>query len=266
MPIPKIKEGEDKDKFISRCISSIIDEYGQEQASAICYKQVDMSESEIEEVYVLKPRKSENRSSFLIRCSRNSKIKLQKPDLKDRSVFCLTSYNSYYKWWSKMEDFGDIPKDSALGECISKEKSKGNDYRTAYANCSTKVVSPNVPVVLQEDNLLIEPVMFGEIVSIDFDDTLSTEKGQRMASDILDQGGDLHIVTRRSSDESDDVYKIAEELGIPKNKIHFTDGEMKWKTLKKLGVIKHIDNNPEEIKLIEENTEIEPIKFYDISY
>lgn len=266
MPIPKQNEGEDKDKFISRCISSIIDEYGQEQASAICYKQVDMSEDEIEEVYVLKPRKTENRGTYLKRCSRNGKMKSQIPDLKERLMYCMNSFNSYYKYWSKMEEFGDIPSDSTLGECIAKEKAKGNDYRTAYANCSTKVVVPNVPIVMEEDNLLIEPVMFGDIISIDFDDTLSTEKGQVMASDILDQGGDLHIVTRRSSDESKEVYEIAEELGIPKNKIHFTNGEMKWKTLQKLGVIKHIDNNPDEIKLIEENTEIEPIKFYDISY
>ena len=163
MPIPKQNQGEDMDSFISRCVSSIIDEYGQEQASAICYKQVDMSEDEIEEVYVLKPRKSENRSSFLIRCSRNPKIKSQKPNLKDRSMFCLNSYNEYYSYWSKIEDFGDIPKDSTLGKCISQEKSKGNDYRTAYANCSTKVVSPNVPVVLEEDNLIIEPVLFDDI-------------------------------------------------------------------------------------------------------
>ena len=35
--IPVPESGEEKDKYISRCISSIIDEYGQEQASGICY-------------------------------------------------------------------------------------------------------------------------------------------------------------------------------------------------------------------------------------
>jgi hypothetical protein len=38
-PIPSPSSGESEDKYISRCISSIIDEYGQEQASAICYSQ-----------------------------------------------------------------------------------------------------------------------------------------------------------------------------------------------------------------------------------
>lgn len=38
-PIPSPESGEDQDKYISRCISKIIDEYGQEQAAAICYSQ-----------------------------------------------------------------------------------------------------------------------------------------------------------------------------------------------------------------------------------
>jgi hypothetical protein len=260
MPIPKRNEGEDKDKFLSRCISSLMDEYDQPQASAICYEQLSV---DIEEVYVLKPRKNENRSSFLQRCSRNKKMKVQTPDLKSRLMDCMNSFNSYYKYWSKMEDFGEIPKKSTLGECITREKAKGVDYRTAYASCSTKVVSPNVPVILEEDNLIVEPVLFGDVISIDFDDTLSTERGQKLAKKIMSEGGDLHIVTRRSKDESEEVYKIGDQLGIPHSKIHFTNGEMKWKTLEELGVVQHIDNNPDEIELIEENTDIEPIKFYE---
>jgi hypothetical protein len=37
--IPTPESGEDEQTFISRCISSIINEYGQEQSSAICYTQ-----------------------------------------------------------------------------------------------------------------------------------------------------------------------------------------------------------------------------------
>jgi hypothetical protein len=40
-PIPSPESDEQQDKYISRCISSIIDEYGQEQASAICYAKWD---------------------------------------------------------------------------------------------------------------------------------------------------------------------------------------------------------------------------------
>jgi len=37
--IPTPEKGEDEQTYISRCISSIVDEYGQEQASGICYSQ-----------------------------------------------------------------------------------------------------------------------------------------------------------------------------------------------------------------------------------
>ena len=37
MPIPKPKDGQSESEYVSECISAIYDEYGQEQASAICY-------------------------------------------------------------------------------------------------------------------------------------------------------------------------------------------------------------------------------------
>ena len=40
-PIPSPESSEEQDKYVSRCISSIIDEYGQEQAAAICYAKWD---------------------------------------------------------------------------------------------------------------------------------------------------------------------------------------------------------------------------------
>ena len=36
-PVPSPSGDEDEQAYVSRCISSIIDEYGQEQAAAICY-------------------------------------------------------------------------------------------------------------------------------------------------------------------------------------------------------------------------------------
>jgi hypothetical protein len=35
--IPLPESGEEEEKYISRCVSSITDEYGQEQALGICY-------------------------------------------------------------------------------------------------------------------------------------------------------------------------------------------------------------------------------------
>ena len=37
MPIPNPQSGESQDEFVSRCIGELYNEYGQEQALAICY-------------------------------------------------------------------------------------------------------------------------------------------------------------------------------------------------------------------------------------
>ena len=42
MPIPKRKQGEPEQEFISSCIKKLIDEYDQDQAVAICYQQLDI--------------------------------------------------------------------------------------------------------------------------------------------------------------------------------------------------------------------------------
>lgn len=169
MPIPSRRKDEDKDKFVSRCISEIIDEYGQEQAAAICYSKSEekMSVSvsnEVEEVFVLKPKKSENRGSYLSRCSSNRRMKNQFKDLKERMGQCLNAFNSYYKYWAKLESFGEQDtKGTVLGDCIAKKRAQGLDYKEAYARCASKVVVPSGPITLNEDNLLIEPVEFGEM-------------------------------------------------------------------------------------------------------
>lgn len=98
-------------------------------------------------------------------------------------------------------------------------------------------------------------------VSIDFDDTLSTTRGQDLAKRLISEGKQVHIVTRRQSSASAEVYKITDELGIPRSKVHFTNGKMKWEEIKKLGIGTHYDNNQNEIDLINSNTQAKGIKF-----
>lgn len=187
MPIPSREKNEDKDKFVSRCISEIIDEYGQEQAAAICYGKADekMSEmvsNETEEVFVLKPKKTENRGKYLQRCSAHPKMKEQYKDRKERAIFCLTSFNEYYKWWVKLEEFGEQDtKGTVLGDCIAKKKAQGLDYKEAYARCASKVVVTSGPISLKEDedNLLIEPVEFQECPPATLDIPLNIANRQK---------------------------------------------------------------------------------------
>jgi hypothetical protein len=118
-------------------------------------------DNELPEVFVLVPKKSENRGKYLQRCASHPKMKEQFSDRKERAVFCLTSFNEYYKWWVKIDKFGEEDtKGTALGDCIANKKSQGLDYKSAYARCASKVVAPSGTIVLSEDedNLIIEPV------------------------------------------------------------------------------------------------------------
>jgi hypothetical protein len=90
-------------------------------------------------------------------------------------------------------------------------------------------------------------------VSFDFDDTLTTQHGFDLAKRAINSGDDVHIVTRRQESASGPVYKVADELGIPHSKVHFTNGSLKWETIKRLGILKHYDNNQNELDKIQEN-------------
>jgi hypothetical protein len=154
------KQGESKEQFISRCMSEIKDEFPDEgQRFAVCNSYAEKSETKMkkQDLFVLVPRKAENRGQFLKRCSAHPKMREQFGDLKERLVFCLSSFNEYYKYWTKIEEFAGVPTDTNLGKCITKKKSQGLDYKDAYRECASSVVVPNTTIVLSDD-LLVEPV------------------------------------------------------------------------------------------------------------
>lgn len=94
-------------------------------------------------------------------------------------------------------------------------------------------------------------------ISFDFDGTLSTKKGQEMATKFIDEGMTVYIVTARNASESEAVYMIADKVGIPHSRIYFTGGKDKWPVIKRLNIGIHYDNNAEQVKLINENTDSE---------
>ena len=92
-------------------------------------------------------------------------------------------------------------------------------------------------------------------VSFDFDDTLTQERWQNKAMMLKEEGKTVYIVTRRQEEQNDAVYAIAEKIEVPRSRVYFTNGKMKWETIKRLGIGTHYDNNENEIRLIRENTE-----------
>jgi len=92
-------------------------------------------------------------------------------------------------------------------------------------------------------------------VSFDFDGTIELERYQNIAIKLKDEGKTVYIVTRRQDSQSKSVYEVADKVGIPHSRVYFTNGKMKWETIKRLNIGTHYDNNPDEIRLINENTD-----------
>jgi hypothetical protein len=104
-------------------------------------------------------------------------------------------------------------------------------------------------------------------VSFDFDGTLSIgffgepnpykDRVHDIVRELIAEGFDVHIITRRYEhpmrNELDDVYAIAFELGIPDEKIFFTNREWKYSKINELGIEFHIDDDETDIRLIENN-------------
>jgi len=89
-------------------------------------------------------------------------------------------------------------------------------------------------------------------ISFDVDGVLTTKQGMALARRKISEGDRVYILTARR--ESQRVYDIATELGIPRLRVYFTGGEDKWKTIRRLGIDVHYDNNPEQIDKINQNT------------
>jgi hypothetical protein len=103
-------------------------------------------------------------------------------------------------------------------------------------------------------------------VSFDFDSTLSRDDVQEFASDLIDLGFDVWVVTSRFNDKTADeknwwwvkknnkeLYDICEKLNIPKENIIFTEMVDKIEFLKDKGFLFHLDDDELEIEFIEES-------------
>ncbi|CAB4154182.1 Phage-like element PBSX protein, XkdF [uncultured Caudovirales phage] len=97
-------------------------------------------------------------------------------------------------------------------------------------------------------------------ISFDFDDTLTTTKGQEMVKRFLNAGDEIFIITARQQSNGSSVFEMAKKLGIKAENVHFTGGKDKWMTVKRLRIDKHIDNNEEQLQLIRDNTTAEAWK------
>ena len=141
------------------------------------------------------------------------------------------------------------------GECIYDNREHAvNAYIGYLAHESAKIDKSTFQTI--EEYLNFTKAIDLNKISFDFDETLSLTRYQNIAKRLITEGKTIYIITRRQDNfHPEQVYKVADELGIPHSKVIFTNGEMKWKTINILNIAEHYDNNPDEIKLINENTD-----------
>ena len=117
-------------------------------------------------------------------------------------------------------------------------------------------------------------------ISFDFDDTLSFEDVQLYVKSLSnDKSIEIHITTSRYENindypkdflenwektygrkaTNDDLYKVANELNIPKENIHFTNMEYKYLFFINKDFIWHLDDNYTECRLINQYTKTKGI-------
>ena len=101
-------------------------------------------------------------------------------------------------------------------------------------------------------------------VSIDFDSTLDRKDVQKFAKKLIDAGYEVWIVTSRVSNEyakenldqwtinrvdksNHKLFRVADNLGIKREHIHFTNGQFKIEFLQGKDFILHLDDDLEEL-------------------
>ena len=90
-----------------------------------------------------------------------------------------------------------------------------------------------------------------EKISFDYDGTLSTEKGKKLAKKLISEGNTLYIISARQDKQG--MISTAKEVGIPVGRVYATgSNKAKIEKVNELGIDTHYDNNPSIINALKE--------------
>ena len=104
-------------------------------------------------------------------------------------------------------------------------------------------------------------------ISFDFDETLDNTIVYNYAIELIMRGIEVWVCTARTTDENskphwnDDLYEVTRMLGIPKDRIIFTEYVDKYEIIKDTDFIWHLDDNFEEADNISKYTNTVGIRF-----
>lgn len=137
-------------------------------------------------------------------------------------------------------------KDEFISRCIAVEINAGKPEDQAAAICYAKwedfkgaTPSYNEPPVNQE--------LLNQRVSFDYDDTISTLRGQALAKMEIAKGNQVYIISARQFPGT--MYSIADQLEIPRARVIATgSNKAKIEKIKELKIVKHWDNNADVIR------------------
>lgn len=106
-------------------------------------------------------------------------------------------------------------------------------------------------------------------VSFDFDSTLSRRDVQEYAKSLILIGVDVWICTSRlepskapNKEWNDDLFMVANNIGIKRGNIIFCNYENKSIFLKDKGFLFHIDDDNVELSFIKTDTDVTPIYLF----
>lgn len=106
-------------------------------------------------------------------------------------------------------------------------------------------------------------------VSLDYDSTLSCSDVEKYAKELVERNFEVWIVTSRFSSENapnkewnDDLFQVADRVGIKRQHIHFTNYADKYEYLKDTDFIFHIDDDNIELSMIKDYTGVIPIYLF----
>ena len=91
-------------------------------------------------------------------------------------------------------------------------------------------------------------------ISFDYDGTLSTPQGKRLAKNKIADGYEVLILTARRKSDGASVYTAADRLGISRANVIFTEGQDKYTFVMRHHIATHYDNNQEQVDKINSRT------------
>ena len=232
-------KGEHETEFIPRCVKYVVDEgKSTEQAVAICYSiWEEHFKQDFEETYNDYPKAA----------SENAKIALR--------------WAEENGWGSCGTPVGKARANQlANGEAISRETIARMSAFERHRQNSQKELGDGCGRLMwlawggdegiewaKRKLEQIDTKLEGEKVSLDYDDTLSTERGKELAKRLIAEGKVVYIISARQ--EVQNMLGVAKELGIPESRVYATgSNKAKVEKVKELGITKHYDNNADVVK------------------